>query len=110
MAGTAVADDMLTLAEAEMVYGVKRATLYRYVQQGRLRTYRRGMDRRAYVRRTDIEAVRRFSAVASLGGPTPAAVERARAFRRRVFGGRMLPSSSAELIEAGRLERADVLL
>jgi hypothetical protein len=38
-----------------------------------------------------------------------AALQFASDFRRRVFGGRALPDSSAELIEEGRRERTDEL-
>ena len=87
-------EDMLTLDEAEQEYGVKRSTLYRYVQKGELHTYRRGMDRRAYVRRSDVERVRGFHRPAQQRGPTLAAVDRAWAFQRRVFGDQ-LPRSGA---------------
>jgi predicted site-specific integrase-resolvase len=101
-------DDMLTLEEAEEQYGVKRATLYRYVQHGSLRIYRRAMDKRAYVRRADLEALRRFRESERRGGPTLSSVERARAFQRRVFGERIL-TPTAELIEEGRRERTQEL-
>ena len=97
--------EMLTLAEAEQRYGVKRATLYRYVQQGKLQTYRRGMDRRVYVRSADIEALREFRTRPPATGLTVAAIERAREFQREVFGERVLATTSAELIDAARRER-----
>ena len=100
---------MLTLDDAEHEYGVKRATLYRYVQRGHLKTFRRGMDRRTYVRRADVEALRRLRPSGPRLGLSLAAVERAREFRRRVFGGRILQTSSATLIEESRREHAAAL-
>ncbi len=94
-----------TLAEAEERYGVKRATLYRYVQQGKLQTYRRRMDRRVYVRSTDVEALRAFRTRPPAIGLTVAAIERAREFQREVFGERVLATTSADLIDAARRER-----
>jgi hypothetical protein len=108
MAEPAAIDDMLTLEEVENRYGIKRATLYRYVQKGALNTYRRAMDKRAYVRRADVEALRRFQTPVPRGGPTMAAVERARAFQHRVFGERILATPSSELIAEGRRERDGV--
>jgi hypothetical protein len=108
MAETAATDETLTLDQAQQQYGVTRATLYRYVQNGSLKTYRRAMDKRAYVRRADLEALRRFRESERRGGPTLSAVERARAFQRRVFGDRLL-APAAELIEEGRRERIEQL-
>jgi hypothetical protein len=108
MAESAATDEMLTLDEAERQYGVKRATLYRYVQHGSLKTFRRAMDKRAYVRRADLEALRRFRESERRGGLSLSAVERARAFQRRVFGDRMV-TPTAELIEEGRRERTEEL-
>lgn len=107
MSEQTASDDMLTLADAERLYGVKRATLYRYVQRGALRTYRRAMDRCTYVRRQDLEALRSFrsATVQDRGGPRLAAVEEARAFQERVFGGRVLATPTADLIEQDRAAR-----
>jgi hypothetical protein len=101
-------DEMLTLDEAQRQFGVKRATLYRYVQNGSLKTYRRAMDKRTYVRRADLEALRRFRESERRGGQTLSAVERARAFQRRVFGDQLL-GPTAELIQEGRRERTEEL-
>lgn len=90
MADPTAVQEMLTLEEAERRYGIKRAPLYRYVQKGVLDTYRRGMDKRACVRRVDIEALQRLPVPLHRPGPTIAAVERARAFQHRVYGGRGL--------------------
>lgn len=109
MAQPAPMDELLTLEEAQRWYGVKRSTLYRYIRRGDLPTYRRAMDRHVYVRRADLEALRRFQRPKPPGGPTLAAVERARAFQRRIFGERVLAVSSAELIEEARRERAEDL-
>ena len=109
MAETATNPEMLTLADAQREYGVKRATLYRYARQGRLTVYRRGMDRRAYVRRADMEALRCFQPMAPRRGLTMEAVERAREFQKRTFGDRVLTPSSADLIEEARRERDEEL-
>jgi len=106
MADVAEELGLVALADAEREYGVKRSTLYRYVRQGDLKTYRRGMDRRTYVRRADLVRLRRFRQSEPGGGPTIAAVERALAFQRQVFGERELRVPSAELIEEARRERA----
>ena len=102
-------DDLLTLKEAEQRYEVKRSTLHRYIHRGDLTTYRRAMDKRVYIRRSDLEALRRFRPSEPRGGMNTAAIERARAFQRRTFGDRVLPTSSAELIEEARNERTEEL-
>ncbi|TAK33788.1 MAG: DNA-binding protein [Chloroflexota bacterium] len=102
-------DDLLTLKEAQERYDVKRSTLHRYIHRGELSTYRRGMDKHVYVRRSDIEALRRFRPSEERGRLSSAAIERARAFQRRTFGDRVLSTSSAELIEEARNERTEEL-
>jgi hypothetical protein len=109
MAEAMASSEMLTLADAQREYGFKRATLYRYARQGRLKIYRRGMDRHAYVRRAEMEALRSFQPAAPRRGLTMEAVERAREFQKRVFGDRVLTPSSAEIIEAARRERDEAL-
>ncbi len=105
MAEPAPMDQMLTLEEAERWYGVKRSTLYRYIRRGILPTYRRALDRHVYVRRADLDELRRFQRSKLHVGLTLAAVERARAFQRRVFAGRAVSTPSSELIEEARRER-----
>ena len=105
MAQRASVDEWLTLEQVEEQYGVKRSTLYRYTHRGDLQTYRRSMDRRVYVRRSELEALRRFRRPEPTSGPTLASVERARAFQRRVFGDRVLGTPTAELVEEARHER-----
>jgi hypothetical protein len=100
-------DEMLSLAQAQQIFGVKRPTLYRYIRQGRLKTYRRGMDRQAYVRRGDLESLRQFRPRQPATGFNLAALERAEAFRRRVFGDRALTPPTAEIIEESRLMRPE---
>lgn len=102
-------DEMLTLEEAEEQYGVKRSTLYRYLRKGQLTTYRRVMDRRVYLRRAQLDALRRFHPTEQPGRPTIAAIERARDFQKRVFGDRVFTTTSAELIEEARRERTEEL-
>lgn len=98
----------MTVEQVEKQYGVKRSTLYRYMQKGSVSAFRRAMDKRVCLRRSDVEALRRFKPAGPRGGPTPAAVERARAFQRRVFGERVL-TPSADLIEEARRERTEEL-
>jgi len=100
---------MISIDEAEREFGVSRATLYRYIQKGELQTFHRGMDRRAYVRRADLENLRRFQTNDQRSGLTLEAIERAHAFRERVFGDRFVSKSSAEVIEESRRERSDEL-
>ncbi len=102
-------EEMLTLEEAVDRYGVKRSTLYRYIRRGDLMTYRRAMDKRVYLSKTELELVRRFRRSEGARGLTVAAVERARAFQRRTFGERVLSTSSAAFIEEDRRERSDRL-
>ncbi|MBI4319527.1 MAG: helix-turn-helix domain-containing protein [Chloroflexi bacterium] len=101
--------ELLSLKQVEQRYGVKRSTLYRYIQKGDISTYRRAMDKRVYVRKKDIEELRRFRAAERQGKLTLAAVERARAFQLRVFGERRLTTSSADLVEETRRERTEEL-
>ncbi|MDO8690940.1 MAG: helix-turn-helix domain-containing protein [Dehalococcoidia bacterium] len=98
-------EELLTLEQVTKLYGVKRSTLYRYIQKGYLSTYRRAMDKRVYVLRAEMETLRRFRATESPGGPSLAAVQRARDFQQRVFGERQLSEPSAELIAEARRER-----
>ncbi len=48
---------------------------------------------------------RGFQPLVPTSGPTLAAIERAQAFQRRVFGERVLQTPSAKLIEDSRRER-----
>ena len=100
---------LLTLEQVEQWYGVKRSTIYRYIRRGEIQTYRRAMDKRVYIRRADLEAIRRFRRAEPAIVPTLMAVERARAFQRRVFGSRTLTTPSAELIGEARRERTEEL-
>jgi predicted site-specific integrase-resolvase len=109
MAEHQVANEMLTLEEVDRDYGVKRATLYRYAQKGHIKIYRRGMDRRAYVRRSDIEAIRSFHPIVAVNGLTMAAIDHALELQRQIFGDRIFETPSSELIEEGRQERSDEL-
>ena len=68
-----------------------------------------GLDKRSYVRRSEVDQLRRFQPLVPTSGPTLAAVEHARAFQQRVFGERVLQTPSAELIEEGRRERDNQL-
>ena len=109
MAESDTSDEMLTVAQAVHDYGLKRATLYRYARLGKLKTYRRGMDRRTYLRRHDLESLREFRESAPKPGFTPAAIQHALAVQRAIFGDRVLTTPSAELIEEARRERLEEL-
>jgi excisionase family DNA binding protein len=50
--------DMLTYNEAASELGISRPTLERWIVARQIQTYRKIGDRRAYIRRTDIEALR----------------------------------------------------
>lgn len=105
MLESTVSGDMLSLEDAEREFGLKRSTLYRYIRKGLLQTYRRAMDKRTYVRRADLEQLRRFQPAVAAQGPTLVAAEQARAFQYRHFGNRIFETSTADLIEEGRRER-----
>jgi hypothetical protein len=109
MADPHVVDDMLTIEKATREFGINRATLYRFVQSGRLTIYRREMDRHVYVRRSEIESLRRFRPVERSASLNRAFIDEAEAFQRRVFGDRILSTTAAELIEEARRERTDEL-
>ena len=68
-----------------------------------------GMDKRSYVRRSEVDQLRRFQPLVPTPGPTLAAIERAQAFQQRVFGERVLKTPSADLIEDSRRERDNQL-
>jgi hypothetical protein len=102
--------DMISIEEAEREYGIKRSTLYRYVKKGELQTFHRGMDRRAYVRRSDLETLRRFRTNEERGVLTLEAIERTRAIRRREFGDRFVSRSSNDSTDETRQERTRTAL
>jgi predicted site-specific integrase-resolvase len=49
--------DVIPLVQAAAEFGVDRATLYRYLKAGRLKRYKRGMDRRTYVDRGELKKI-----------------------------------------------------
>src|SRR5436309_11624891 len=100
-----IGNDMIKIEQATRELGIKRATLYRYAQNSRLTTYRRDMDRHVYVRRSEVEELRRFRPVERPTGLNPSFIEAATAFQKRTFGDRILTTPSSELIEEGRRER-----
>lgn len=104
-----VVDGFLTIRQAEERYGVKRATIYRYVQQGKLRTYRRGMDRRSYLSEAEMDELRRVRAGAEDAETRRRGAKEwgdsVRALRQRLWGGKKTEMTAAELIEEGRRER-----
>jgi hypothetical protein len=101
--------EMVTFKEAEEQYGVKRATLYRYIQQGQLLAYHRGLDKRSYVRRSDLEALRRFGPRRRNHAPDMTWIDRAQDFQRRTFGDQVFATPSSDLINEARRERIEQL-
>lgn len=57
--------NLLPLREAAGEFGVDRTTLHRHVRAGRLRAFRRPMDRRTYVDREELRALLMFRPVGS---------------------------------------------
>lgn len=53
-------DDMVVLADAARELGVSVATLYRTLAREGIQTFRKLGDRRAYLRREDVERLRGF--------------------------------------------------
>lgn len=49
----------LSTSEACRAIGVSRETLNRYVQDGRIRRYKRGLSRTAYYKETEVEGLAR---------------------------------------------------
>jgi excisionase family DNA binding protein len=47
----------LSTAEACSAIGMSRDTLNRYVQEGRIKRYKRGVMRNAYYKRSDVEQI-----------------------------------------------------
>lgn len=52
--------EYLTAQEAARLLGVKLSTLYAYASRGRIQSYRRGIRRERYYRRSEIEALLRM--------------------------------------------------
>ena len=52
--------DMLTLAEVEREYGLKRSTVYKYIKEGSIIPYKRVGDRRSYFKRSELEKLTEF--------------------------------------------------
>jgi predicted site-specific integrase-resolvase len=46
--------DLISLDDAADEFGVNRVTIFRYLRSGRLRRYKRAMDRKTYVDRQQI--------------------------------------------------------
>jgi predicted site-specific integrase-resolvase len=45
---------LIPLEQAATEFGVNRVTIYRYLRDGRLRRYKRAMDRKTYVDRAQL--------------------------------------------------------
>jgi excisionase family DNA binding protein len=52
--------DMLTLAEVEQEYKLKRSTVYKYIREGSITAYKKAGDRRSYFRRTELDKLTEF--------------------------------------------------
>lgn len=52
--------EYLSAAEAAELLGVKITTLYAYASRGRIRSYRRGIRRERFYRRSELEALLRL--------------------------------------------------
>jgi len=52
--------DMLTLAEVEREYGLKRSTVYKYIRKGSITPYKRAGDRRSYFKRSELDKLTEF--------------------------------------------------
>ncbi len=52
--------DFISIDEAIEEFGVGRASVFRYIAAGKLRRYRRGMDRKSYIDRRQIERLLAF--------------------------------------------------
>jgi excisionase family DNA binding protein len=52
--------EWLTVEQTAELLGVGRRAVYKYAQQGRLEPYKRGIGRRTYFRRADVEQLRQF--------------------------------------------------
>jgi excisionase family DNA binding protein len=48
-------DEYITTDEAIALLGVSRTTLHTYVKQGRIQKYTRGVTRRVYYKRSEVE-------------------------------------------------------
>ena len=72
-----VTEEWLTVESAAELLGVTKRAIHRYVQAGKLAPYKRGIGRRTFFRREDVEAlgevrpVERPTSIASSGGPGP---------------------------------------
>lgn len=51
--------DLIPLVQAAADFGVDRATIYRYLKAGRLKRYKKGMDRRTYIDREQLKKILR---------------------------------------------------
>ncbi len=54
------AKDMLTIAEVELEYGLRRSTLYKNVKKGLITPYKKAGDRRSYFKRHELEKLTQF--------------------------------------------------
>lgn len=49
--------DLVPIRDAAAEFGVSRMTLHRYVRQGRITSYRKGLDRRTFVDRVELRKI-----------------------------------------------------
>lgn len=97
-------EKLLTVREVRDVYGIPRSTLYRYIRKGKVRVFRRGVGRETYVPKADVDALQQFHPQ-NQGDSGKSIWDEMREFRRRVFTGRVLTTTSAEIIEEERRKR-----
>ncbi len=59
-----MADEYVTMREAQEILGVSNYTIWRMVRDGRLEAYQSGTDRRKkLVRRSDLDAIRQIEPI-----------------------------------------------
>lgn len=61
--------EYLTVEEAAEYVGVKRSTLYYYINQLGIGTHKFLLDRRTYIARTDVERIKEVKEKPWLAGP-----------------------------------------
>ena len=50
-------NDYIDIKNATKTYGVSRTTLYRYIDAGKLKDYKRGFSKRTWLKKSEIEAL-----------------------------------------------------
>lgn len=73
MTNSTAAEDFLTAEQACALLEVKPATLYAYVSRGLVRSYKQGIRRQRFYRRSELEELLRMRADAHEASDLPAA-------------------------------------